>query len=68
MIAFGGVAIGIIKAQLAVKIIGKVNKIISYSYFEANEATMGRNSNVVAVLLVTSVIKEIKNAITSIMR
>ena len=65
-IALGGVAIGIIKAQLAVKTTGRVSKIISRLFKEAKVATIGRKSKVVAVLLVTSVKNEIRAAIKSI--
>ena len=65
-IAFGGVAIGIMNAQLAVNTTGSVSKITFKLFMEANDATMGRKRRVVAVLLVTSVKKEIKKAIKRI--
>ena len=59
-IAFGGVEIGIIKAQLAAKIIGKVIFIIEKSLLIANAANIGRRRKVVAVLLINSVSIEVK--------
>ena len=53
--AFGGVAMGIIKAQLAAKTNGKVSLSISISLFIAKRLRIGRRRNVVAVLLVNSV-------------
>ena len=57
--AFGGVAIDIIKAQLAAKTNGKVSFNISTSLFIANKLRIGNRRNVVAVLLVNSVKKEV---------
>ena len=65
-IALGGVAIGIINAQLAVKTIGNSIKIILKSFVIAKEAIIGRNNKVVAVLLVISVMNEINNASNNI--
>ena len=68
IIALGGVAIGIINAQLAAITTGSA-KIIESSWLDTAKAIMiGRNNNVVAVLLVTSVKKEIKSAIKIIIR
>ena len=60
-IALGGVEIGIIYAQLAANMIGIV--ICTTFIFDstANDANNGKNKNVVAVLLVNSVIIEVKN-------
>ena len=59
-IAFGGVEIGIIKAQLAAKTIGKSNLITLISEAMAKAANKGNKRNVVAVLLVNSVIIDVK--------
>ena len=63
-IALGGVEIGIINAQLAAKIIGKINCTEDKSLLMANVANIGSNKKVVAVLLVNSVsieVKKVKN-------
>jgi len=63
-IALGGVEIGIINAQLAARIIGKINCTEEKSLLMANEANIGSNKKVVAVLLVNSVsidVKKVKN-------
>ena len=64
-IAFGGVDIGIIKAQLAAKTIGSVKRIM-FIFISAKHAKIGRNKKVVAVLLVNSVINEVKSETTKI--
>ena len=63
IIAFGGVAIGIIKAQLADKIKGSSNSVSSILFVSANILKIGSRRNVVAVLLVNSVKIEVKKAI-----
>ena len=66
--ALGGVAIGIMKAQLAAKTIGKDNWITSYPLLSAKEKIKGRNNKVVAVLLVISVRKDIMIAMTKMIK
>lgn len=66
IIALGGVAIGIIKAQLADKIKGSSNSVSSILFVSANILRIGSRRNVVAVLLVNSVKIEVKNAINKI--
>ena len=67
-IAFGGVEIGIIKAQLAERIKGS-NIWINSKLFEfAKTLNIGNNKNVVAVLLVNSVKKEVKSATRKIIK
>ena len=61
--ALGGVAIGIIKAQLAANTNGNVMSNISILLLIANALRIGKNKKVVAVLLVNSVIKDVRNAI-----
>ena len=60
-IAFGGVEIGIINAQLAAKTIGRIICIKGKLLLIEKEASMGNNKNVVAVLLVNSVSIDVKN-------
>ena len=66
IIALGGVAIGIIKAQLADKIKGSSNSVNSILFVSANILKIGSRRNVVAVLLVNSVKIEVKKAINKI--
>ena len=66
IIALGGVAIGIIKAQLADKIKGSSNSVSSILFVSANILRIGSRRNVVAVLLVNSVKIEVKRAINKI--
>ena len=54
-------------AQLAAKTIGSVIRIIFILVSSANDAKIGRNKKVVAVLLVNSVINEVKSETTKIM-
>ena len=65
-IALGGVAIGIINAQLAAKTTGRAKLKISKLFDDAKDITMGKNKSVVAVLLVISVKNEINKAIDNI--
>ena len=66
--ALGGVAIGIIKAQLAANTNGNVMSNISILLLIANALRIGKNKKVVAVLLVNSVIKDVRNAIKKIIK
>ena len=65
-IEFGGVAIGIINAQLAVKTTGSNTFNISKLCISENDANIGKNKIVVAVLLVISVKNEISIDISNI--
>jgi len=63
--ALGGVATGIIKAQLTVNVIGIKSCKGGYPRLRATEPRIGRNTAVVAVLLVSSVRKLTKLTILS---
>ena len=54
------------KAQLAAKTIGSVMRITLILVSAANDAKIGKNKKVVAVLLVNSVINEVKSETTKI--
>ena len=60
--------IGIIKAQLAASILGKVKINILKSLFNAKDPRIGKSKIVVAVLLINSVRKETKNVTISIIK
>ena len=64
--ALGGVEIGIIKAQLAAKTIGKTMIIIFIFKSMAKAANIGKRRKVVAVLLVNSVIIEVNKVNSNI--
>ena len=60
-IAFGGVEIGIMNAQLAASTIGRIISIKGKLLLTENAASIGNNKKVVAVLLVNSVRIDVKN-------
>ena len=67
-IAFGGVDIGIMKAQLAAKTTGKIIFTISKPESMAKVPSKGNNKKVVAVLLVNSVKKDVRNVKNNIIK
>ena len=67
-IALGGVDIGIIKAQLAAKTTGKIIFTTSNPVSMAKVPSKGRSKKVVAVLLVNSVKKHVKNVKNNIIK
>src|SRR5690554_5306429 len=66
--AFGGVATGIMKAQLAATAAGTAKRIGDTSWPTARAPTSGRKAAAVAVLLVTSVRNRITVVISRTMR